>query len=89
MSDLTQTQQPLLSQYRLPGIDLGNDFIYPHYGGRSILNLPSTICRLLGVPGLGAGPLADDLLLPIGDDIQRVVLVLMDALALHRLQLRP
>jgi hypothetical protein len=59
--------------------------LLPDYQGGSILNLPSSICHWLGVPGLGAGPLRDELLRPFSQ-IQRVILVLVDALALRRLQ---
>lgn len=86
MPDLTQEILPRLRQHRLPGLDLGGSFIYPNYDGKSILNLPSSICRLLGIEGLGAGPLAPEILTPLGDGIRCVILVLMDALALHRLQ---
>ncbi|MEW5868053.1 MAG: alkaline phosphatase family protein [Chloroflexota bacterium] len=75
-----------LRQHRLPGLDLGDDFIYPAYNGRSILNIPASVCQLLGVPGIGAQSLAPDLLEAISGSIQRVILVLMDALAFHRLQ---
>jgi hypothetical protein len=86
MPDLSQKQLPVLSQHGFNTIGLPEEFIFPQYYGRSILNIPSSICKLLGAPGLGADPLTSDLLAPIGDDIQRVVLVLMDALALHRLR---
>lgn len=79
-----------LRQHRLPGLDLGNELIHPHYGGYSILNLPDSICGWLGVPGIGDRPLAGELLDSLGGeyrrgDIRRVILVLMDALAFHRL----
>jgi hypothetical protein len=86
MPDSTETQLKTLSQHHLPGLNLDGGFIHPNYQGHSILNIPSSICQLLGAARLGAGPLADEYLDPIGDDIQRVVLVLMDALALHRLK---
>jgi predicted AlkP superfamily pyrophosphatase or phosphodiesterase len=64
---------------------LGGDLLYPYYQGRSILNLPSSVCRWLGAPGIGAGPLAAELLAPLDGDYQRVILVLMDGLGFHRL----
>jgi predicted AlkP superfamily pyrophosphatase or phosphodiesterase len=77
-----------LRQHRLPGLDLGDDFQYPVYNGHSILNLPGSVCRLMGLPDFGAPPLGDDILEPlkVNGDYQRVILILMDALALHRLQ---
>jgi hypothetical protein len=86
MPDLSVEQLPILAKHRLPGIELGEGFIYPNYNGRSILNLPSSLCQLLGAPALGAGPLETSILASLGGDIQRVVLVLMDALSLRRLQ---
>ncbi len=86
MPDLTPQLLPLLKTYRLPGFDLGDEFIYPNYAGGSILNIPATVCRLMNVPEFGAEPLNLDMLNPLGGDFQRVVLVLMDALSLSRLQ---
>ncbi|MFQ5615343.1 MAG: alkaline phosphatase family protein [Anaerolineales bacterium] len=90
MPDLTSDLLPRLQSHRLPGLDLGDEFIHPHYEGGSILNIPSTICRLLDVPGIGAQPLIPEILDPIerglAPGIRRVVMVLMDALSLHRLQ---
>jgi hypothetical protein len=86
MTDLTASLLPALQAHRLPGIDLGGNFIYPQYAGQSILNVPSTLTTKLGAPPLGAPPLLPEITDPLGDDIQRVVIILMDALALHRLQ---
>ncbi len=89
MLDLTPTLLPRLTSYRLPGFDLGDDFVYPHYHGGSILNVASTICGLFDIPGLGAPPLMDEITTPLKGlipNVKRVILVLMDALALHRFQ---
>ena len=87
MPDLTATLLPRVQQHRLPGLDLGNEMIHPNYTGLSILNIPTSLCHFLGVPPLGDGPLAPEILLPLGEGYQRLILVLMDALALHRFQL--
>jgi hypothetical protein len=92
MPDLTPEILPRLRAHRLPGLDLGSEFIQPDYAGGSILNLPASICRVLGAPDFGAGPLHPEILAalqrasPPGRSIRRIVLVLMDALAFHRLQ---
>jgi hypothetical protein len=92
MVDFTAPLLSQLRQHRLPGLDLGEEFIYPDYGGRSILNLPGSVCRWLGAQPFGAPeggtpPLAPELVAPLGErTFKRVILVLMDALALHRLQ---
>ena len=92
MPDLVAELLPRLRKHRLDGLELaseGNaqhDIIYPDYTGQSILNIPSSICHLLGVPGIGAGPLNQEILNPLGEGINRIVFILMDALALFRLQ---
>jgi hypothetical protein len=48
---LASEYERIIRQYRLPGLDecfQGEEFIFPHYGGFSIANLPATIARLLG-----------------------------------------
>jgi hypothetical protein len=86
MTDITPEILPLLKANRLPGITLDENFIYPDYQGGSILNLPSTICQCLGAPALSTLPLRPELLAPNSTDIRRIILILVDALALHRLQ---
>lgn len=88
MPDLTPVLLPQYRQHRLAGLDLGGDFVYPDYDGRSVLNLPASVCRFLDVPPISAtAPLAPELTAPLGQgDFRRVVIILMDALALHRLQ---
>jgi hypothetical protein len=86
MPDITHDVLPRLRQHRLPGLDLGEDFVYPNYPGCSILNLPSTICGLLNAPDFGAPPLNEEVRSYLGDNYRRVILILMDGLALHRFQ---
>lgn len=86
MPDLTEKLLPELQNHRLPELDLGDAFVYPNYEGLSILNLPSSVCKLLGAPPLAHPPLASELLESLGDGFRKIVLVLMDALALHRLR---
>ena len=86
MSDITSQILPRLKAIRLPGLELDEHFVYPDYQGGSILNLPSTVCQALGAEPLGAVPLRTELTVALPGDLRRVVLVLVDALALHRLQ---
>jgi hypothetical protein len=86
MSDITPELLPRLKDLRLPGIDLGAQFVYPDYGGGSILNLPASICQWFGIAPLGSVPLQPDLAVISPGEIRRIILVLVDALALHRLQ---
>jgi hypothetical protein len=85
MPDLTSQLLPRLQDHQLPGLDLGDGFIHPKYDGGSILNIPASICRWMNIPAIGEGPLIPEILAPLGNGIQRVILILMDALALHRL----
>jgi len=86
MPDLTAEILPRLTAHRLPGLDLGDKFIHPNYEDYSILNLPGSVCRLMGVPEMSASPLAEELLAPLGDGFQRVIVVLVDALSFLRLR---
>lgn len=90
MPDLTAELSPILQQQRLPGFDLGDEFIYPFYQGHSILNIPSTICQLLGATTLDTEALVDDYLSPLGlaesGSVRSVITVVMDALGLYALQ---
>jgi hypothetical protein len=86
MPDLSDILLPGLLAHRLPELPAGEGFTYPKYEGGSIVNIPASICRLLEAPEIGVGPLDAQLLAPLGSGIRRVVLILMDALALHRLR---
>lgn len=86
MSDVTHQILPCIKAFQLPGLQLDTDFIHPDYQGGSILNLPPTICQSLGAEPLGAAPLPPELTVSTSTDIRRVILVLVDALSLHRLQ---
>jgi len=86
MVDLTPALLPPLKAYRLPGLELGDGIVYPGYDGHSILNVPSGICRLFGIPGLESLPLASEVLDPLGERARVVILVVIDGLALYRLQ---
>lgn len=57
-----------------------DDFVWPAYEGGSIGNVPATIAALLGVPFAGLPPLRDGLWQPLSGGVQRVVLIILDAL---------
>jgi predicted AlkP superfamily pyrophosphatase or phosphodiesterase len=67
-------------------LNLPSELICPRYEGGSILNIPSSLCHIFGIPPFGANPLIDNIQTQIGSTYKRVVFILMDALALHRLQ---
>ncbi len=86
MSNLVTQRLPLLKSVHLPGVPHGQEFLHPAYAGNSILNVPDTVCGLLDALPLADRPLDGALWQPLGGGIRRVVVVLVDALALHRLQ---
>lgn len=86
MTDLTPQILPQLQAHRLPELNLGDGFILPNYAGLSILNIPASLCSLFGIPGLAGTPLNPEILQPLGEGVRRVVLLLVDGLAFHRLQ---
>ncbi len=86
MPDLTDQLLLEIENHPLSGLDLPPKFIAPKYADQSILNIPASICHWMGIPGIGEGPLKPEIIQPLGNGIRRVILILMDALALHRLQ---
>jgi hypothetical protein len=86
MSDLTHQILPKIKSFRMPGLDLDDQFVYTDYQGGSILNLPSSISQWLDAGPFGASPLHPELSITKATGIQRIILVLVDALALQRLQ---
>ncbi len=60
---------------RLP---IPDEFLPPNYGDGSIANIPATIASLLGVQLNGLSPLHKTLWRPLGDDINRVVSIVID-----------
>src|SRR3990172_1665087 len=86
MADLTATLLPRLTSRTVPGLTLWPEAVPPAYDGYSIANLPSSICAWLGAPPFGMGPLARELTEPLGGDIRRVVVILLDALGYLRFQ---
>lgn len=86
MPDISSELLPKLKSHRLPGLDFGDDFIYPKYVDQSILNVPGSICHLMGIPPVGASPLNSEILTPLGERARKVILILMDALAFHHLR---
>jgi len=86
MTDLVSRLLPPLEDKRVVGLYLGAGFIYPGYKDQSILNIPSSICWHLGLPEFGSGPLIEELRVPLGQGYRSVVMILMDALSLRRLQ---
>ncbi len=84
----TTTLEHNLRTYRPAGAPpLPDHFVWPRYEGLSVGNLAATVGQALGatLPGV-LPPLRDDLLDDLLDGVQRVVLVLIDALGWETLQ---
>ncbi len=64
----------------------GSEFVFPRYRGESILNILPSISELFGFGGFQHPPLRSELLDPIRGEPRNVILVLLDALAFHRLR---
>lgn len=86
MPDLTQEILPLLRANQLPGLDSGYEFIYPFYDGLSLLNVPTSICRWLGVPDIMSKPLIPLIGKSLNARYQNVILTLVDALSFSTFQ---
>lgn len=86
--DLKQLEHSLRT-YRPAGINgLPPEFVWPRYDGASVGNIAATVAQSLGAT-LHAGtlpPLQADLLGDLADGVQRVVVLVMDALGWGQLQ---
>jgi len=85
--DLTYELLPRLRGQTLAGLNPVSDFIYPRYEDQSILNIPSTLCTWFGVPGLESQPLLPEITTSLGSGFRRIILILVDALALQWLRM--
>ncbi len=79
MPDLSAQYLEVLARPRFGFVQWDADQIPPHYGGYSILNLPTSIAQALGAPPIGvAPPLHADARAAWGDAVQRIILFLVD-----------
>jgi hypothetical protein len=86
MPDLHESLLPELENHRLPDLDLGPGIAFPHYEGRSILNLPASWSRWLGGPELHHPALDIQALDALAEGVEQVVVCLIDALGYLRLR---
>ncbi len=84
MTEIIDQVLPNLSAAQLPGLKLSGDFLLPAYDGHSLLNLPATICELLGIPPFGAPPLSPEHLQGINQGYRNVIFLVVDGLGLDR-----
>ncbi len=68
---------------RFAELNLPDEFIAPNYGGRSIVNISSSIVRILG-GNLPTPPLDSEIIGEFSANVQRIVLVIVDATGYRR-----
>ncbi len=73
-----------LQRTRFSGIEFPENFILPAYNGQSILNIPATVCQAFGIPPIHSVPLRPEVFPIPAEDIKRIIIILMDGLALSR-----
>lgn len=83
-STIKQESLDSIRNHSLPGLNLPPDFILPSYDGQSILNIPASICQAFHLAPFHSVPLRTNLFPQINEDIQRIIIILMDGLALSR-----
>jgi len=69
---------------RFSGIEFPENFILPAYEGQSILNIPATVCQAFGIPPIHSVPLRQEVFPINTQNIKRIIIILMDGLALSR-----
>jgi len=84
MPDLAEQILPRLTSQTLPGLPLWPGAVLPHYGGYSIANMTASLAAWLGTPPFGTTPLAPELTDPLGPDVRRAVVLLMDSMGYLR-----
>jgi hypothetical protein len=86
MADITQSLVKRIKAHALPGLVLGPGTIHPMYEGLSLLNLPASLCKWFDSRPLPHPPLAIPELDDLAENAEQVIVVLTDAVALHRFQ---
>jgi hypothetical protein len=86
MQNLIPNAIKQIEKTHTPDIELGKDAIHPAYDGLSILNVPSSVSAWLGAGPFGHSPLQLPALDQMAEGVDQVVLLLVDAVSLHRCQ---
>lgn len=89
MQNLISTLLPQIQAHRLPldpRLQADADFIFPNYGGLSLVNLPASVCAWLGIPAFGAPPLAGIVMNQHARVFRHVILLVVDGMGLDTLQ---
>lgn len=85
--DYTHLEHDLRTHRPAGAADIPSNFVWPRYEGISVANLAATVARAFGFELPGAlPPLHQGLLAPMLEGVERVVLVVVDALGWEQLQ---
>jgi predicted AlkP superfamily pyrophosphatase or phosphodiesterase len=68
---------------RFAELNLPDEFVAPNYGGRSIVNIASSIVKILG-GNLPTPPLDSEIVNDFSANVRRIVLVIVDAMGYRR-----
>lgn len=87
MPDLSQSMLEKIAGGSIPELPLPSGIIPANYQGGSVVNIPNSICSLLDTPPISeSAGLYPELLDPLGGKARKVLLILLDAMGLRRLQ---
>ncbi|MBI5877913.1 MAG: alkaline phosphatase family protein [Chloroflexi bacterium] len=84
LSDSVSNQILQERELRFASLGLPQSFVVPSYGGRSIVNIPASIVRMFGGK-MHTAPLDPSIIRPYMRGVERVVLVIVDAMGYGRL----
>ncbi len=80
MPELTEVVLPMIRTNQFPDLQPYKGWQLPNYAGYSLLNIPASLCNLLGIPAVGADPLAQVIVDQLGGPYQKVILLVLDGL---------
>jgi len=80
MHDYRSTSIELIRKHRLPKVDFSKEFIFPHYQGLSIYNLPASIFHWLCVEPLSSPALQSSILQNLLPTYSHIILLVVDSL---------
>ncbi len=86
MRNLVPDLLPRLEAYRLDGLNAGANSYFAAYDGGSLVNVPSSVCHWLGIPGFGAPPLGRETLDLYEPAFPHVILFVVDGMGLNMLE---
>ena len=86
MKDLSHDILPKLISHQIDGIFPGENCILPYYEGFSLVNIPNTICSMLGSSQFGAQKLSSTIIDHLADQYENVIFLLADGVRLDFLR---